>query len=121
MVTDINAADWEEIIKAPEKPAVVDFWHEQCIWCQRLNPVYDELAAEYDQADFAKLNVRSSEANMKIAQEHGIMGTPTIKVFCQGQEVGEIVGFRDKQALRRELDEILNTSQECVSQSSKIA
>lgn len=120
MAIDINASDWDEKVVNANKPVIVDFWHEQCVWCQRLNPVYEELSKEYDEASFLKLNGRAAPENMELAQKLGIMGTPTMKVFCQGREVGEIVGFRDKNNLKSEIENVLNESKECLTQSTKI-
>ena len=37
-----------------------------------------------------KVNV---QAEADIASRYGIRGIPVIKFFCEGKEVGEIVGF----------------------------
>lgn len=120
MIRELNADMFSQEIRS-EKPTVVDFWHEQCSWCQRLNPIYEELSDEYDKVVFAKLNVRASHKNMHIAQLYGIMGTPTMKVFCNGREVGEIIGFREKEHLRQELDNIVANSGRCLEQSEELA
>lgn len=122
MTKEINADTWDrEMASAGEKPVVVDFWHEQCVWCQRLNPIYEELSSEYDKAIFAKLNVRAGQDNIQVAQRYGVMGTPTMKVFCEGREVGEIVGFMEKKSLRHELDNIVAHAEQCLEQSEPAA
>lgn len=118
MVKEINAIDWEQEVGKSSKPVVVDFWHEQCVWCKRLEPVYEQLSNEYDKMTFARLNIRSSHENTHIGMKYGIMGTPTMKVFCDGREVGEIIGYMDKDNLRHELDHILEESQRCLSQTN---
>lgn len=117
MAKDVNASEWDEVITNSKKPVFVDYWHEQCVWCNRLAPVYEELSNEFDDADFAKLNIRATDENLKLAQEHGIMSTPTIKVFCNGREVGETVGFMEKDALRTELTRLLEVSDACHGRS----
>lgn len=118
MAKEVNAETWEKDVMKSDNPVVVDFWHEQCTWCQRLNPVYDELSKEYKRATLAKLNVRTSNSNMNIAMKYGIMSTPTMKVFCDGRVVGELIGFMEKDVLKQELDKILEKSKNCLKQSS---
>ena len=53
-VADISANDWvKEVINA-ETLVVVDFWHERCVWCKRLEPIYKEVAKEFIK-EFASL------------------------------------------------------------------
>jgi len=113
MARDVSANEWEDVVTNSEKPVFVDYWHDQCVWCTRLAPVYEELSNEFEDAEFAKLNIRGTAENLKLAQEHGIMSTPTIKVFCNGREVGETVGFMEKEALRSELTRLLEASEAC--------
>ena len=46
-----------------------------------LSSLYSDLK-EYNKAIFAKLDVKASEENLHIAIHHGVMSTPTLKVFC---------------------------------------
>ncbi len=115
MVKEVNASSWETDVEKAESPVVVDFWTPGCIWCERLAPVYDEVGGDYDQAELLSLNIRAEEGNTDLAGEYGIMGTPTMKVFCGGRVVGEIVGFRDQDGLRHELDHIIADSGDCLS------
>ena len=121
MVKELNAEEWDSYLKNADKPVVVDFWHQQCIWCRRLAPIYEQLEKEYPSAIFAKLDILANEENNGVGQRYGIMGTPTIKVFCNGREGGEIVGFMEKQQLKAELDGILSRSDTCLKQSTPIA
>lgn len=120
MVKTVEAGEWKETVLEATKPVIVDFWHEQCIWCQRLNPIFEELAHDFDTAVFTKLDIRASHDNMHLGAEYGIMGTPTLKIFCAGREVGSVVGYREKPALKEELDRILASSKTCLSQSTDI-
>ncbi|MGH2637704.1 MAG: thioredoxin family protein [Rhabdochlamydiaceae bacterium] len=120
MVTELNANEWDESLRNADKPLVVEFWHEQCMWCKKLAPVYEELEKSYPNANFARLNVLASEENSAIGEKYGIMGTPTTKVFCKGMPVGEIVGFMGKEALKSELDRILQNSDSCLKSTTPI-
>lgn len=118
MIKELDALTWDKEVVKSEKPVVVDFWHNQCPWCLKFSSIYDKLSEEYERATFAKLNILANQDNGGIATEYGVMGTPTILVFCEGREIGEVVGFIEKDALKQELDRILDRGNACVKQSS---
>ncbi len=119
-VFDVTSEEWDDEILGSEVPVAVDFWHEGCSWCRRLEPLYQQVATEYaDKMRFAKLHVLKER---KIANRYGILGTPIIKFFCRGQEVYEIVGgFRSLEALRQELDKVLSTYEECLDSTTPLS
>lgn len=120
MVKDLNAEEWKNSLNNAQKPLVVEFWHDQCIWCKRLAPIYEQLEKEYPNAVFARFNILASEKNSAIGELYGIMGTPTTKIFCNSREVGEIVGFMDKDNFKSELDKILHNSDGCLESTTPI-
>lgn len=107
-IVDVNAETWEKEVLKSDTPVVVEFWHPHCGFCEALNPIYDELSNEYvGKLKFAKLNVSESSENRSIAILHGIMGTPTVKLFCEGGPFGEIIGYHPKDQFKQELDKLL--------------
>ena len=119
-VSEIQASQWEsEVVKA-EGPVVVDFWHHMCAWCKKLNPIYAQLPEAIPGVKFLKVNILESPENRKIAIDNGVMGTPTIKVFCEGRPIGELVGFKPLEKLVSALNEILNQKDSCLDQSTPL-
>jgi len=115
---EINSNDWQEKVLSSKMPVIVDFWAPWCPWCMRLMPVFEEVSKQYDgKLIFAKLNV---EEHQDIAQANGILGIPVMKMFCDGRNVGEIVGYMSKEKLAQELDKMLSTIRECMAQSSTL-
>lgn len=113
---DVGAKEWDEKILRSKTLAAVDFWAPWCPWCKKLLPVFEELAAEYGgKIVFAKVNVDAEEA---IATKHGIMGIPVIKFFCDGKEIGELVGYMPKSQLKQEIDKLQQTYPQCLGQTS---
>jgi len=49
-----------------------------------------------------------------------VMGVPTLKFFCAGRPIYEIVGLRSDGELREEFGKVLSIHQRCVFQSSPI-
>ena len=119
-IVDLKAETWDEEVLKHERPVVVDFWHRMCGWCLKLNPEYERLPEALENVKFAKMNILDSPDNRRIAVESGVMGTPTIKVFCKGRAVGEIVGFRTFEMLLGDLREILSKKDECLEQSTPL-
>lgn len=117
-VKDVTTAEWESLVLESAKPVAVDFWHENCIWCRRLDPGYREVAEERSaKMAFYRLHVFQEPA---IAERYGVMGTPTVKFFCGGREVHEIVGFRPKPALLAEVDEVVEKATDCLRSSTPV-
>ena len=43
---DVDAKDWEDRVLKSKTLILVDFWHEQCPWCRRLDPIYNEVSED---------------------------------------------------------------------------
>lgn len=116
MTIEISRDNWEKIVGSSKSPVLVDFWAPWCPWCMRLMPVFEEVSGKYeDKLTFAKVNV---EEQQEIAQSNGILGIPVMKMYCQGKNVGELVGFMNKEKIIQEIDKLLSSVSECISQTS---
>src|SRR3712207_5792028 len=100
-VTDTSFAS---DVLGSDKPVLVDFWAEWCGPCKMIAPVLEELAADTDAIQVAKLNV---DENPEIARRYSVMSIPTLLVFQDGQEKKRIVGAKGKGALLSDLQEFL--------------
>jgi len=120
-VLEVKASNWEKEVLKPVVLTVVDFWHNHCPWCIRLNPMFDDVAEEYKgRVRFAKLNILESPDNQKIAIHYGVMSTPTLLFFCEGRHIGGAVGFMPKENLKRIMDDVIKRHRECIKQSTEI-
>jgi thioredoxin 1 len=85
-----------QVLQVPE-PTLVDFWAEWCGPCKMIEPVVEEVAAEYaEKLRVARMDV---DQNPKTPQSLGIRGIPTLILFKDGAEAKRIVGYRNKEAL----------------------
>ncbi len=120
-LVDVDAEDWETKVSRSKEPVLVDFWHDACVWCKRLEPELTEVAKDFSpKLKFARLNVLSSDANTQLGQKYGIMGTPTLILFCNGRVLEQLVGYRPKDKLRREIQDMVNNYQACFKQSTPL-
>lgn len=69
---------------------------------------------------FAKLNVLESEGNRELAEDLGVMGTPTLIFFCEGRPLIHLVGFMSEEELRRAIDDMLSRYSSCLRQSTAL-
>jgi thioredoxin 1 len=103
--TEVNEAKFDEMVLQAKIPVLVDFWAPWCGPCRMVAPIVEELANEYEgKVSFMKLNV---DDNPKVAGRYGVMGIPTLIIFKDGQPVSNLVGFRPKPELKKNIDTAL--------------
>ena len=119
MTTIDISNDWQDKVISSKNPVIVDFWAPWCPWCMKLMPAFEEVSKQYEgKLVFAKVNVEEHE---DVAQANGVMGIPVLKMFCNGRNVGELVGYMTNEKLVSELDKMLGTIPNCLSQSSSLS
>ncbi len=124
-VTDLNANNFEDFTsKKQEGLVVVDFWHEQCPWCVKLNPEFEKASSDQKILDkkvtWTKFNILETPENRQIAMKLGVMSTPTIMFFCHGRPVGMTMGFQTSQQLHDAAARVVKQSEVCINKSSSI-
>jgi thioredoxin 1 len=110
--------EWRTRVLKSDRPTVVEFYTPTCPYCTRLTPTFRKLSAEYrDKMNFAMVDASESQ---DLAEGYGIAGVPTLKFFCDGRSIYEIVGFKPEEELTAEIEKVLQTHQKCISQSSPL-
>jgi thioredoxin 1 len=102
---EVNEAKFDEMVLKAKIPVLVDFWAPWCGPCRMVAPLVDELANEYEgKVSFMKLNVDDSP---KVASKYGVMSIPALIIFKNGQPVSNLVGFRPKPELKKNIETAL--------------
>lgn len=101
----VDDANFEQKVLKSKIPVLVDFWAAWCRPCLMAAPVLEELAEEYaDRITIAKLDV---DQNAKTAVRYNIMAIPNLIIFKDGKPVSQIVGYKPKAELKRDLEAVL--------------
>ncbi len=104
--TPVDDSNFDQIVLQSKTPVLVDFWAAWCGPCRMVAPLIEELAEEYEgRVSFGKVDV---DQNPKIATKYGVMSIPTLILFKDGKPISNIVGFRPKAELKRNLDAALD-------------
>ncbi len=119
-VEDVTANSWEQKVVQSETPVVVNFSAVRCGFCRALEPLYNKLSDQYvGKLDFLKLMVDDPE-NQEVLQRISIEGTPTLKFYCRGREVGEHVGYAIEPLLKKKIDDALQEMESCLQNSTPL-
>ncbi|MDR0848496.1 MAG: thioredoxin [Propionibacteriaceae bacterium] len=91
-----------EVLNA-DTPVVVDYWADWCAPCRQLSPIIDELAGQYPDVKFVKVDT-NVETGTAAAQD--VRTLPTVQVFAAGEVVTQFVGSVTKMKLREAIESL---------------
>ena len=80
---------------------LVDFYATWCGPCRMLAPVLEELSEEISDVQIIKVDV---DELPELARRFGIMSIPTIFYFKEGEVAKKVVGFQDKNSLKKMIE-----------------
>lgn len=99
---DAMATDWKFL---GDKPAMIDFYASWCGPCQRLLPIVESLADEFEgKVDIYKVNVDQEE---ELAAAFNIRTIPTLIFIPMSGKPEREVGAKSESELRERLNNLL--------------
>ncbi len=103
-IRELTDADFGEAIQSGV--ALVDFHGTYCPPCKLLDPVIEQLAADYaGRALVAKINI---DDNAEAAVDNAVEDIPTLILFKNGTEAARLFGAQNAKTLAAELDKLLS-------------
>ncbi len=102
-VHEISDDEFDRIVQEKEY-VLVDFWAPWCPPCLMIAPIVEELARQYPQVFFAKINV---DQHQRVATRYGIMSIPTLLLFKRGKLVDQQIGAVPKSRLEEKIRKLL--------------
>jgi len=86
-------------------PVLVDFGAEWCHPCKQLDPIVEELAAEWaGKVRIVKLDI---DQNVATTMKYGVMGVPTLMLFVGGEARERVSGYQQKRKILEKLGPFL--------------
>jgi thiol-disulfide isomerase/thioredoxin len=90
-----------------------------CSYCQKFAPIYEKLPEIFgSKVKILKMNMLQSLENLKLAEGLGVEDTPTLKMFCRGREVGEIIRPKTVDSVVKEIEMMLEREDSCRKQDA---
>jgi thioredoxin 1 len=96
-------SEWDFLVSG-EQLVAEDFWTSSCPYCSAFRPVFESVRPNGQDIEFAKANVHQMPG---IAPKYGTQGKHVVKFFCEGKELGEVVGYIPKDNFKKDIDKMV--------------
>jgi thioredoxin 2 len=101
---ELNEQNFSTILQNSDLPIFIDLWADWCGPCKMMAPHFAEVAKQYPNVIFAKIN---TEQNPRLSQAFHIRSIPTLVLMNKTNEIGRISGALRSSELKQWLDQQL--------------
>jgi thioredoxin 1 len=104
-IPSTSDASFDADVLHSDQPVLVDFGAEWCHPCKQLDPIVEELAADWQgRVRVVKLDI---DQNVNTTMKFGVMGVPTLMLFVGGQVKERLTGYQPKRKILDKLEPLL--------------
>lgn len=101
----VSDASFEAEVLRADLPVLVDFGAEWCHPCKQLEPIVEELAAEWQGR--VRVVTLDIDQNLATTMKYGVMGVPTLMLFIGGEVRERLSGYQPKRKILDKLEPAL--------------
>ncbi len=93
-LVEVNEENFKSEVLEADGPVLVDFGAVWCGPCKMLDPLVEEMAADWgDSVKVVKLDI---DNNVNVAMSYQVMSVPTLMLFKNGEPVERMTGYKPK-------------------------
>ena len=96
-VKELITVNFEGVIKT-QRLVIIDFYADWCGPCKMLSPIIVNMAKEFPNINFYKVNV---DRESTLARKMNIQSIPTVMFYKQGHLVNQFSGYRNPQEIKQ--------------------
>ncbi|MBQ3076809.1 MAG: thioredoxin [Clostridia bacterium] len=104
-VIQMNTEMFRTYTTTPGKPVLVEFSAPWCVYCRRIAPALDKLAAQM--VDTLPVGIINIDEEKTLAEQEQIEVVPTLILYRDGQALGSIVAPESKAQIESFIQETL--------------
>lgn len=102
---ELNEQNFSDFIRHSDLPILIDLWADWCGPCKMMAPHFQQVAQDYPQVVFAKIN---TEENPRLSAAFNVRSIPTLVLMNKTDEIARISGALRSSELKQWLDQHLN-------------
>jgi len=101
---ELNEQNFSQFISSSDLPIFIDLWAEWCGPCKMMAPHFEQVAKQYPNVIFAKIN---TEENPRLSSAFNVRSIPTLVLMNKTTELARISGALRSTELKQWLDQKL--------------
>lgn len=101
---ELNEQNFSQFISSSDLPIFIDLWAEWCGPCKMMAPHFEQVAKQYPNVIFAKIN---TEENPRLSSVFNVRSIPTLVLMNKTTELARISGALRSTELKQWLDQKL--------------
>lgn len=101
---ELNEQNFSQFITGSDLPIFIDLWAEWCGPCKMMAPHFEQVAKQYPNVIFAKIN---TEENPRLSSAFNVRSIPTLVLMNKTTELARISGALRSTELKQWLDQQL--------------